>query len=265
MLKLYHVPVGVCPQKVRICLAEKGLSWESEDISNQLRSPEYLKLNPGGYAPTLWHDGRIVTESRIINEYLDDAFDGPALQPSNAYDRARMRLWTKQIDDSLHAAIYILSLIVIFQDLLTNLPESEREQRFPLDPLKRERTLNVLSLGWESPHVSAALQRFVKLISEMERTLSESPWLAGEEYSLADVDYTPYLRRLEDLGVSWLWNERPAISDWLSRVRARPSYPAMIADWVPAALQNQIEARGREASPKFQEVLRAASSGKLIP
>jgi glutathione S-transferase len=260
MLRLFQIPIGVCPQKVRICLAEKQLYWEAQDVSDQLRSSEYLRMNPGGYAPTLWHDGRIITESRIINEYLDDAFPGPKLQPRDAYARARMRLWTKQIDDSLHSAIYILSLIVIFRDLFISLPEAAREQRFPLDPLKRKRTIDVLSLGYQSPHVSAALQRFLKLISEMEQVLSGSPWLAGEDYTLADVDYTPYLRRLQDLGLSWLWSERPAVSHWFSRVCERPSYSAMIANWVPTPLQSQIEARGREASSKFKEALSVTAS-----
>jgi len=50
------------------------------------------QVNPNGYVSTLIHDGRIVTESRIINEYINDAFDGPELLPDDHYDRARVSL-----------------------------------------------------------------------------------------------------------------------------------------------------------------------------
>ena len=49
--------------------------------------------------PTLVHDGFVVTESVVINEYLDDAFREVPLMPDSAQGRARVRHWTKQIDD----------------------------------------------------------------------------------------------------------------------------------------------------------------------
>lgn len=44
--------------------------------------PDYLKLNPDGVVPPLVHDGRRIRESSIIAEYIDDAFEGPALKPT---------------------------------------------------------------------------------------------------------------------------------------------------------------------------------------
>ncbi len=62
MLELYHTRDAVCPMKVRIALAEKGVEWESR-LNPDMRSPEYLALNPGGYVPTLIHEGNVLTES----------------------------------------------------------------------------------------------------------------------------------------------------------------------------------------------------------
>jgi len=59
--------------------------------------------------------------------------------------------------------------------------------------------LNMMSLGWDSPHLQMAIKRFEKLAIELAATLETSEWLAGDVYSLADADYTPYLQRMEDL------------------------------------------------------------------
>lgn len=119
MLALYHMPNAVCAQKVRICLAEKGLTWESSLVTGPaLRSLEYLAINPGGYVPTLVHDGRIITESRVISEYLDEAFPAPGLTPRDAFDRAGVRHWTKQSDDSLHLNVFVLTCALIFRPMV---------------------------------------------------------------------------------------------------------------------------------------------------
>jgi glutathione S-transferase len=59
MLMLHHFPGAICAQKVRVALAEKNLSWESRSVLRELRSPDYLRVNPHGYVPTLVYDGQI--------------------------------------------------------------------------------------------------------------------------------------------------------------------------------------------------------------
>ena len=97
MIELYHNDMSVCAAKVRLALAEKGLEYTGHHInlrSGEQKKPEYVKLNPKGVVPTLVHDGFVVCESVIINEYIDDAFEGPALMPDSAQGRARVRHWT---------------------------------------------------------------------------------------------------------------------------------------------------------------------------
>jgi glutathione S-transferase len=258
MLTLYHMPMAICAQKVRVCLAEKGLEWESRIMTGKLRSPEYLALNSGGYVPTLVHDDRIVTESRIINEYLEDAFPSPPLSPDNAYDRAREALWTKQIDDSLHLNVFTLSLAAGFlAHFLTMTPE-QLEVNMPFDLTKRVRTLDILQKRLESVYVAAALQRFAKLTEDMERALGQSTWLVGETYSMADVDYTPYVQRMEDLGLSFMWTDKPALQRWIGQVRARPSYAEVVERWTPADERARNTARAQSIAGPFAEVLAAA-------
>src|SRR5438105_856713 len=106
MLTLYDFGNSVCCQKVRITLVEKGLTWESRRVDlfkTEQYDPEYLKLNPKGVVPTLVHDGTPVIESTLICEYLDDTFPDPPLVPKDPAERARMRLWSKFVDEGLFA------------------------------------------------------------------------------------------------------------------------------------------------------------------
>jgi glutathione S-transferase len=258
MLTLYHMAYAICPMKVRICLAEKGIEWESRVLSPpELRSPDYLALNPGGYVPTLVDGDKVITESRIISEYIDETFDGPALQPHDPFWRARMRLWTKQVDDALHPNVYVLSFVTNFRNIFLGMPADVRERMLPLDYTKRIRTLDMLEHAYDSIYVGMALKRFAKLIDDMEATLSGAPWLAGHDYSLADADMTPYLQRLTDVGVGWLWEDRPNVTDWFARVRARQSYAAVLHDWVSEEQQTQIAATAAEVEPRFRLALAA--------
>ena len=91
MLTLYHGLASTCSKKVRMCLAEKGLDWQSRLVNLQKfeqHDPDYLKLNPNGVVPTLVHDGRPITESTVIIEYIDDTFPDCPLKPEDTYARA---------------------------------------------------------------------------------------------------------------------------------------------------------------------------------
>ena len=95
MIELYHADMSTCAQKVRMILADKGLTWESHLFNlRQLdqHQPDYLKLNPNGVVPTICHFGTVVIESTVIDEYLDDAYLVPPLRPEDASARSRMRL-----------------------------------------------------------------------------------------------------------------------------------------------------------------------------
>src|SRR3954452_21919838 len=96
MLVLYHAGLTQASVKVRFTLNEKELGYESHypSIPEQDHlKPDYLAINPDGQVPTLIHDSQVITETTIINEYLDDAFPDPPLRPMAPVDRARMRRW----------------------------------------------------------------------------------------------------------------------------------------------------------------------------
>ena len=128
MIELYHSTHSTCSQKVRICLAEKGLAWTGHHLNlrrfDQLK-PEFLALNPAGLVPVLVDGGQALTESRIINEYLEDAYPQPRLCPEGAYARARMRLWTKYADEVATEAVKLPSFVKNIQPELQRMPREE--------------------------------------------------------------------------------------------------------------------------------------------
>jgi glutathione S-transferase len=87
MMELYNAPVSTCSQKVRMALFEKELPWTDKTIQFARRdhlSDWYLALNPNGVVPTLVHDGHIIIDSSVINEYLEDVFPERPLRPAGA-------------------------------------------------------------------------------------------------------------------------------------------------------------------------------------
>lgn len=95
MLTLYDSHGSPCARRVRAVLLEKGLSWTTRlvDLTRmEQKRPEYLALNPNGVVPTLVHDDRVLYESNVITEYLDDVFPDPRLYPRDPWACARAKM-----------------------------------------------------------------------------------------------------------------------------------------------------------------------------
>ncbi len=260
MLELYHNDMSTCAQKVRLALAEKEIFWESKHLDLRARDHQsiaYLKLNPNAVVPTLVHDGSVIIESTVINEYIDDAFIGPALRPESSINRAHMRLWTKQLDEGLHADTGVISTSISFR--YQKLEKGDAEVRALIenvpDPVKRERVRANIFDGVNSPYFREAILRFDALLSRMEAALSKSMWLAGDQFSLADIAYTPYLTRLEHLQMSELWSDRPHLANWFKQIQVRKSYDIAIIQWLNPKYLTLMEETGKKEMAAIRKIL----------
>jgi glutathione S-transferase len=264
MLELYHNHTSVCAAKVRFALEEKGLSWTGRYVdifSGEQHRPEYLKLNPLAVIPTLVHDGTPFIESNLINEYLDDTFPEVPLRPETTADRFRMRLWTKQLDDSIHGAVSILSYAITYRFFQLAKPRAEVEKLLSgiPEPERRERNRDLIDKGVESRFFVGAIGRFQVLLKDMDATLETSSWLAGPKFSLADIGYAPYITRLDKLHMSPLWDRRPRVADWYNRVRSRRAYQKAIAEWYDGApYAKTIDETGARSWPQVKKLLESA-------
>jgi len=266
MLELYHNDMSTCAQKVRFALVEKGVSWEGRHLDLRARdhqTPEYLRLNPNAVVPTIVHDGTVIIESTVINEYIDDAFAGPLLRPADATGRARMRLWTKQLDEGLHADTGVLSTSIAFryQKLEKGPAEVEALINNIPDPIKRERVRANIMEGVASRYFKDSVLRFDRLIGAMEMVLQTGPWLAGDAFSLADIAYAPYVTRLDHLQLSALWLHRPHVDEWYARLQDRKGYQEGLVRWFNSRYLSLMKEKGRFEWPAIEAIFAESVAG----
>lgn len=260
MLALYHHGSSVCAAKVRLVLAEKGVGWTSRYVdllAGEQFAPDYLAINPRGAVPAIVHDGAILTESTIICEYIDEAFDGPALKPADPLGRARMRMWTKLVDEEVHPATRPITYVASHRHAIIARGEAETAAHIASDPhpVWRERKRGWIERGFDAPDVGHAIRFFAQLVREMDKVLAGQAWLAGDGYSLADAALTPYANRLALLGCEELWDGLPQFVRWFEAVRARPSFQPALNDYLPDDLRDRMRADGRRAWPSFRALL----------
>ena len=161
MLELYHAHISTCSQKVRLCLAEKGLEWTSHPIefaTGGHLTPAYLALNPNGVVPTLVHDTRPVIDSSVICEYLEEIApsEGTALLPRDAYGRAKVRAWLRYIEEVPTSAIRVPSFNGLFLNGWRQMSEAQRARYIEATPLRKEHyrrfgTGGFSKIKWTSP------------------------------------------------------------------------------------------------------------------
>jgi glutathione S-transferase len=235
MLELYHAEPVANSVKVLICLKEKGVEFTSHYV-NLLRfeqhSPEYLAINPDGVVPALVDDGATVTESSVINEYLDDVFVDPPLRPSDPIERARMRIWTKYIDDYFGPAASRIGWHFLLHPIASRLSPEEREARLSRIPMadRREKWATVAGSSFTPDQLTEARRQVLEGVARMERMLRDRPWTAGASYSLSDIAsycVVPGLPRLAPEAVNA--QATPRIIEWLGAMNERPAVQAALA------------------------------------
>jgi glutathione S-transferase len=263
MLTLYHYDRSTAAQRVRLALEEKAISWQSIVVDTARGDPgelpeDYHRLNPKGLVPVIIHDGNAIPESLVILEYLEDAFPQAPLRPASAAARARMRLWMRKIDESVHVASRVLGVCIVNRHIYRQKGEARIKEYYGAmrDSVRRRNDLINIEQGLDSPLLPDAVRTFRSLFEEMDRTLAAAPWLAGDDYSLADVALVVYVRRLESFMMSPLWAGLDHLNRWYGRIAARPAYVRAIVEWGDVTARERT-AHGTEAFGRIAEIWNA--------
>lgn len=196
---LYGADYSVYVRIARMTLAEKGVGYELVplDIFAAEGVPAwYLELHPFGRIPALEHDGFRLFETGAIARYVDEAFDGPALQPADARGRARMG----QIIGMLDAYGYRAMVWDVAVERLEKTPPDE--------------ALIAGGLG--------QAETVLKVLTSLK---AKGPWLLGDQLTLADLHAAPiiayFVKVAEGRDLLARFGE---IRDWYQRAAARQSF-----------------------------------------
>jgi glutathione S-transferase len=197
MMKLYDFLPCPFGQKVRIALAEKGLSYELVPIDltqGEQRRPEFRRLNPFGRVPVLVDEDTIVYDSTIIAEYLEDEYPEPPLLPvvGSSALRAQARIWEDIADTSFTVQV---------GQLMVEMSKAESER--------------------DSNRIQRLQQWIEQMLSFLNHQLQGQDFLASQ-FSVADIGFVPRLLVLKELGVDPAAN-RGNIDGWIKRLLERPS------------------------------------------
>jgi glutathione S-transferase len=171
---------------------ELGLDYEHLDYaprSPETRTPEYLALNPNGRVPTIDDDGFVLSESMAINMYL--AKKHGKLYPADPKNEALMWQWSLWETDRLDRQM------TLYANNASVLPEAQRNPA-------------VAKAAWEE--ISAAL-------AVLEIALGKVRWLAGGEFSVADLNVASAMYRALSLDLT----QWPRVTEWLRRCWDRPA------------------------------------------
>ena len=251
MLALYNNAYSTCSQKVRLVLAEKALAWEDRQIvfaKNEHLSDEYLRLNPNGVVPTLVHDERVIIDSSVIMEYLDEVFPQPPMAPRDAAGRAHLRQWLRYFEEVTTPAVRPPSFNQAFLSRFQAMSAEDFSAGAARRPLRRRFIERMGRAGFPERDIAIAYEGIAQTCERMDAALTHRPWLADTPGpSIADCCVAPLLDRMEDLGHAVLWRARPRVVDWLARWRARPSWKATFYPGTRLSeLHADLGSRGRD-------------------
>jgi glutathione S-transferase len=266
MLTRYHYDRSTASQRVRLALEEKGLAWESVVVDTARGDVEqlpknYHQLNPKGLVPVIVDNGVAIPESLVILEYLEDSHPQAALRADDPAGRARMRLWMRRIDDGVHVASRTVGVCIVNRHIYAaktggTIDKYYAEMR---DTVRKTNDRVNIEGGLDSPLLQGAVGTFRRLFEEMDATLAEQDWLAGDGYSLADIALVVYARRLESFMMAPLWSHLTHLNAWYGRIAARPAYDRAIVKWGDVT-EAQRKEHGEAAFARIAELW--AASGR---
>jgi len=191
---------STCPfaQRTRMALLEKGIDFTLTEIDLDDKPDWFWEISPYGKVPVMRHNGTVVFESAVINEYLEEVFPEHPLLPRDPVGRAQARIWIDFANVRFVPQVYKLMLA----------QEPERQ----------------------AVHAQKLTEALLMMEHEGLGKLSDGPYWLGDEVSLVDLSFLPHLQRFCALGHYrdfHIPEECVLLKAWLQLMLQRPSVQAM--------------------------------------
>jgi glutathione S-transferase len=209
MPSLLHLPLDPFSRKIRIVLGEKKITvllavepiWE--------RRHEFLSINPAGTVPVfIEDDGTTISTSQAIAEYLEETSKEPALIFGTALQRAEIRRLCNWFDVKFNTEVteYLLGEKIMKRFLGLGEPSSET--------------------------IRAGYANIDTHLGYIEYLAEQRAWLAGENFSLADITAASHISCIDYLG-DIAWEDYQQAKQWYARIKSRPSFRPLLQDLIP--------------------------------
>ena len=227
---LYDTQGSPCARRVRIVLLEKGLDWETRvvDLTKmEQKRPEYLALNANGVVPTLVHGDRVIYESNVITEYLDDTFPTRRLYPTDPWQRAQAKMWQAfelAMAKEFRPLMY-LRVIGPFDRLRPKDEVMADVRRSTDDPAHIDWVSRVYDGTAVSEHEAALLvSQLYQRLDRLEQALSGKRFLVGNAFTIADLSVYPRVAMYPLVQLPIEPERYPNLSRWMAELGERPSF-----------------------------------------
>lgn len=210
-MKLYDFGRAPNPRRVRIYLAEKGIDIPTIDVNlreGEQLSAEFLAINPGAMVPVLEiDDGDYLSECIAICKYLEALHPEPSLFGEDATGEARVLMWNNIVENE--------GMFAVAEVLRNSLPAFQnRALPGPLD------------LAQIPALVERGRARCDIFFDRIEKRLSDSSFLAGDAFSVADITLLVVVDAAANMVDIDAAAARPALAGWHQQVSSRPSAQA---------------------------------------
>jgi maleylacetoacetate isomerase/maleylpyruvate isomerase len=179
--KLYTYFRSSTAYRTRIALNYKNISFDQEAVhllegGGQQNKPEYRQLNPAGEVPTLIHNGKVLSQSFAIIEYLDDIAPNPRLFPKDPFERAKVR----QICEHINCGVHPIANLKVQQYLTRELGATEEQKN-----------------RWIQYWIEQGMEALEKLLVSTAGTFA-----FGDELTAADLFIVPQVFSARRFGVN---------------------------------------------------------------
>jgi len=236
-LTLLHFGLSNCSQRVRVCLFERGLNWRSLELDimrNMHATPWYQSLNAKGVVPTLIHNGRIITESLRIIEYIDTLGTMPSLGPQNETQALELQRFLSAAE-SIQPAVKLLSHVYLFFPMR---PAARRSFK-QFEAHHRNQELlefrrRFINKAFTQNEINEALTQVYACLNALDNSIAssnEDQWILGDTFSLADIAWVVNVHRFQLMGLPI--QQFTSLQRWYTRICQRPSVVRGLLDFEP--------------------------------
>ena len=233
MLKLYSFGPAANSMKPLLTLFEKGLPFQAnllDPAKFEHHSDWFKAINPRGQVPALVDGDKVITESTVICEYLEDEYPTQvSLRPADSYGRAQMRVWTKWVDEYFCWCVSTIGWHRYVGKMVQGLSDQEFEDKVKAIPVVEQQVKwRRAREGFPQDLLDEEMRKIAFSVRRLDDHLRDHEWLVPEQYTLADICNFAIANGMQ-FGFAELVNreDTPHLVRWIEQIKQRPAVRTM--------------------------------------